>query len=240
LSAEGMQDDDAPAVEVPDPFDLFPLQHNMVTTLPDGYDIGQTKPEQPINTHDKFVITIVREIARGECVSLNVALGDSSQGNFASGNLDYRIYYKPREIERDELDSLLLDDLLADWIEEASLLKDYLPQPMRSTVFEVSHSWLWDSNELGDPLKLAAAKATLLKSGLVTIPELYAARNMDWRKAFRAAADAMGVTFADYQELVRDSIFAGAADPTTGDDDDNVEPTRQQQQQNAMRKATGK
>lgn len=227
-------------VEVPNSFDLFPLQRNMVTTIPDGYDIGQTKPEQPINTHDKFVVTIVREIARGECVSLNVALGDSSQSNFASGNLDHRIYFRPREIERSELEALLLDNLLADWLAEASLLEGYLPQTLRTRGVELSHSWCWDSNELGDPLKLAVAKATLLKNGLATIPELYAARNQDWRKAFSAAADSLGISFEEYQDMVRDAIFAGSAQPDVGDGDSDKaggDGSRVQPQQNASRKA---
>lgn len=240
VGADGLVSDGDDVVEVPNAFDLFPLQRNIVTTLPDGYDIGQTKPEQPTNTHDKFVVAIVREIARNENVSLNVALGDSGQSSFSSGQLDHRIYFRPLEVERSELDGLVLDNLLADWLREAVLIEGYLPQEMRTRSFgmEISHTWCWDSNELGDPLKLAASKATLLKNGLTTIPELYAARNQDWRKAFSAAAASMGLTFEEYQEMVRDAIFAGSAEQDTGDDEPAGEGARVQPQQKAARKAS--
>ena len=244
LGPDGMTDSDDDIIEVPNTFDLFPLQRNIVTTLPDGYDIGQTKPEQPTNAHKEFVISIIREIARNENISLNIALGDSGQGNFASGSLDHRIYFKPREVERSEINNYILDNLFEDWLFEAGLVG--IVDVMNKSWTNVEHTWRWDSNELGEPLKLAGSKAIELKNGITTIPKVYADKNMDWRNEFTAAATSLGLTFEEYQEMVRDAIFAGkGAEQDTGDeeedDDDNTkEPTRQQPQQNVARKANAK
>ncbi len=216
--------------EAANAFSTMDLKRRMMAALPAGYTAKQMQPEHPSQEYSPFKREICGEIGRCENVSLNVVLGDSSQSNFASGTLDHTIYFKPRQIEREDVANLILDRLFAAWLEEASLIEPgsggpaYLPQPLRIAGASVSHTWHWDSNELGDPLKLAVSKRTLLTSGLVTIPELYAARNQDWRRAFTAGAAALGVSFEDFQELVRDSIFAGKADPATGDDNPDAPP----------------
>jgi len=47
-----------------EPFDVLPLERRMMTFLPEGYDIGQIKPEQPTTTFDMVVRTYICEIAR--------------------------------------------------------------------------------------------------------------------------------------------------------------------------------
>lgn len=210
--------------EAANAFSTMEMRRRMIAAMPAGYTAKQMQPQHPGSEYSPFKRELCGEIGRCECVSLNVVLGDSSQSNFASGTLDHTIYFKPRQIEREELAITVLDRLFAGWLEEAALIEPgaglppYLPQPLRQAGAAISHSWHWDSNELGDPLKLAISKKTLLAAGLTTIPELYAQRNQDWRKAFTAAAASLGVTFEEYQEIVRDAIFAGKSDETTGDD----------------------
>ncbi|HUX16270.1 MAG TPA: phage portal protein [Phycisphaerae bacterium] len=225
-SSAAYYDADGEAVdpEVADAFTSMDLKRRMMVALPQGYTAKQMQPQHPGQEYSPFKREICGEIGRCENVSLNVVLGDSSQSNFASGTLDHTIYFRPRAIERDELVGLMLERLLGWWLDEAALIEigtarpSYLPQVLRTIGAAISHSWHWDSNELGDPLKLAIAKKTLLASGQTTIPELFAQRNVDWRRAYTAGAASMGVSFAEYQELVRDAVFAGGADTDTGDD----------------------
>jgi hypothetical protein len=96
----------------------------------------------------------------------------------------------------------------------------YLPQVLRKIGPALSHAWHWPSNELGDVMKLAAAKKTNLSDGLTDIPAEFARKGRSWLKSFRANARALGVSFEEYQHLVRDSIFSAkqtlAPDDETG------------------------
>jgi hypothetical protein len=214
--------------EAANAFSTMEMRRRMIAAMPAGYHATQMQPQHPGHEYSPFKRELCGEIGRCECVSLNVVLGDSSQSNFASGTLDHTIYFKPRQIEREELVLVVLDRLFAAWLEEASLIEPahggqpYLPQPLRQAGAAISHTWHWDSNRLGDPLKLAVADKTALASGTITIPELYAQRNQDWRRAFTAGAAAAGVTFEEFQELVRNSIFAASG--TEPVDDGSTSP----------------
>jgi len=222
--------------------DSVPLARRMITALPEGYQASQMKPEHPATTYPMFKREIIAEIGRCENVPYNVIAADSSESNFASGQLDHKIYFRNREIERAEAKTLILDNLFNDWLAEATLISDrgqsFIPQDIKSAG-TIAHSWHWDSNELGDPLKLAAAKSTALKAGLTTIPAEYAARGVDWVKAFASAARSLGVSVEEYQELIRNSTFASAgSEPVdqTGDGRDG-EPTKKQPGKAATSKA---
>lgn len=224
-------------------FSTVPLERRMMAALPEGYDAEQMRPEHPSTTYPMFKREIIAEIGRCENVPYNVIAADSGDSSFSSGQLDHKLYFRTREIERAEAKTLILDNLFRDWLAEAALIEPeagqqpYLPQELRVPNATIAHSWHWDSNELGDPLKLAAAKATDLKSGLTTIPAEYAAKGRDWVKAFKTAARSLGVSFAEYQELVKQSIFAASAEPPGSEDEPAGEPTRKQPGKAAVSKA---
>jgi len=228
------------------PFSAVPLQRRMMAALPEGYQATQMKPEHPATTYPQFKKEIIAEIGRCEGVPYNVVAADSSNSSFASGQLDHKIYFRPREIERAQANALILDNLLAEWLYEAAVIeagedsRPYLPQELRVRGASLSHSWHWDSNELGDPLKLAAAKSTDLKNGLTTIPAEYAAKGKDWVKAFTAAARSLGISFEEFQEMVREQIFAASQledDADAGGDGDGGESGTPKPGQAATQKA---
>lgn len=198
------------------PFSSIQLDRRMITTLPQGYHASQMQPQHPQQQYAAFKQEICAEIGRAECVTKNVVLGDSSNSNMASGTLDHKLYFRPRQIERDEIEKLLLENLLTDFIAEGVRIRDgngdmgepYLPQSLRDIGSTLEHSWYWDSNELGDPLKLAAANSTALKDGAKTLAEIYEGKGANWQRAFKSQARILGITVPELQELVRNSIFA--------------------------------
>lgn len=198
------------------PFSTTQLQRRMLMTLPAGYDAVQMQPQHPQQQYPGFKREIAGEIGRCESVPSNVVLADSSNSSFASGQLDHKIYFRTREIEREEANRLILDNLLTDWIAEGVRIRDgkgdrgspYLPAILRELGTGVAHTWYWDSNEMGDPLKLAAAKASDLRNGLTSIPAEYEAKGRNWIKVFSAAARSLGITVEEYQDTLKDSIFS--------------------------------
>jgi hypothetical protein len=239
--------------EMMESFSAMSLQRRVMAALPGGYTAKQMQPEHPTQTYAGFKREICAEIGRCESVPANVILADSSNSSFASGQLDHKIYFRTREIERDEANRLILDNLLADWIAEGVRIREgngdrgkpYLPATLRDVGMSIAHTWYWDSNELGDPLKLAAAKSTALRNGLTTIPAEYEAKNKSWINAFSAASRAFGITVEEYQQRVLDSIFApqpqlaenSDADETGSVDGDKPAPSVKRPAQAALQKA---
>jgi len=197
-------------------FSAVQMHRRMMAALPAGYSAKQMRPEQPTQEYSGFKREVASEIGRCEGVPRNVVLADSSDSSFASGQLDHKIYFRPREIERAEANGLILDNLFGDFIAEGVRLREghgdygkpYLPQILRTLGTSVEHSWYWDSNEMGDPFKLSAAKSTAMKDGLTTIPAEYEAKGRNWNRAFVAQARALGCTVEELKTMVRNSIFA--------------------------------
>jgi len=159
----------------------------MLMTMPGGWKMGQIKAEQPTTTHDQFVRTILMEIARCLNMPFNVAAGNSSGYNYASGRLDHQTYFKSIRVEQSHLDAVVIDRILSAWLDEAILVTDLLPLPVR-TLREFPHQWFWDGHEHVDPAKEANAQATRLASNTTTLAAEYARQGKDWETELRQRA----------------------------------------------------
>ena len=245
-----LADDDGsgPPVTVPNDFDLFPLTRNMVATLPEGYDIGQTKPEQPTTTHDMFVRTILREIGRGLKAPYRKVAGDSSQANFSSENHGELDWWRGIDETRKDLEYGPMDRMLAAWLFEARDLRigngdygaPYIPADVRRAL-ETSgllsghacdlpdHTWNWQAREWPNPQQEASADETNLRSGTDTYARIYGRKGMDYRKAHAQNAKALGLTVEEYQEKVLLANLVQHAPVAEVDDtkDDAAKPVKE-------------
>ena len=183
---------DAPPNGEPDavePMDVFELEARMATTLPQGWKLGQVKAEHPSTNHVEFVMSILAEIARCLNMPFNVAAGNSSGYNYASGRLDHQTYYKSIRVDQSHLASTVLDRLFRGWLNEAILVTDLLPRWMRTAApGTLEHQWFWDGNEHVDPAKEANAQATRLSSHTTTLAHEYAKQGRDWETELRQRA----------------------------------------------------
>ena len=209
---------DGDEIEVPNPFDLFPLQRNIVTTLPDGYDIGQTKSEQPVTTHEMFIRTILREVARCLSMPYNVVSGDFSQGNYSESNLGNQGYFRLLDETRKDLEYTELDRLLAAWLYEARDVRlghgdfgaPYIPPNVRQALGKITnnacdlphHTWNWVGHQWANPAQQADADQKNLRMGLDTWHRIWGRKGQDYRKAHASNAKALGMTIEQYQTEV--------------------------------------
>ncbi len=161
--------------------DTLEIERNMMTVLPDGYSLGQFKPEQPTTTYPQFKAEIIKEIARCMNMTFNIASGDSSGYNYSSGRLDHLLYHRANSIERDYFESHLLDRLFESWYDEAALTPGVLPSIPTSSL-PVRHVWIWDANQSIDPQKDAGAAIMLLEKGLLTEQDYQAEQGCDWEE----------------------------------------------------------
>jgi lambda family phage portal protein len=217
---------DAPPNGEPDavePMDVFELEARMATTLPQGWKLGQVKAEHPSTNHVEFVKSILAEIARCLNMPFNVAAGNSSGYNYASGRLDHQTYYKAIRVDQTHIASNVLDAIFRAWLNEAILVTDLLPRWMRTADFNtLDHQWFWDGNEHVDPAKEANAQSTRLSSHTTTLANEYAKQGRDWETELRQRAKEvalvreLGLTEAQSQP----AGVASELDPEMEEEDD--------------------
>jgi lambda family phage portal protein len=183
---------DAPANGEADPveaMDLVELERRMATVLPGGWRLGQITAEQPTTSYSEFKKEVLNEIARCLNMPFNVACGNSSGYNYASGRLDHQTYYKSIRVDQDQTALVVLDHILRAWLDEAILITDFLPLWMRTAAFrDLAHQWFWDGQEHVDPAKDANAQATRLSSYTTTLAYEYARQGRDWESELRQRA----------------------------------------------------
>lgn len=180
---------DAPANEdgeIAEPWEEIALQTRTMMTVPAGYKAQQFKPEQPTTTYADFKNEIVKEIARCVHMPLNVASGDSSGYNYASGRLDHQTYHRAIWLVRDDAEKLLLRKILLAWMDEAALA-GVLPQGLPPFAY-IPVSWLWDGFEHVDPLKVASAQTIRLNNRTATMAEEMASNGVKWRQHMKQLA----------------------------------------------------
>lgn len=185
----GVLHTDAPAggeADDIDPLDTIELERNSFLTMPAGWKLTQLKAEQPTTTYEMFKNEILNEVARCLNMPFNVAAGNSSKYNYASGRLDHQVYHKSLRIEQQVMADTVLDRVFAAWISEAILFAEFVPPALRGASWP--HEWMWDGNEHVDPSKEANAQAVRLLNGTTTLAAEYARQGKDWESELRQRA----------------------------------------------------
>ena len=230
----GIMYTDSAAITSPDnveAMDAIELERNAMLTLPKGWRMDQMKAEHPTTTYDMFVSKVLNEISRCLNMPYNIAAGNSSGYNFASGRLDHQTYFKAIAVERSEWEISCLDRIFAAWFDEAVLVPGLLPGNM-GAMLEVPHSWHWDGREHVDPKKEADAIDVRLSNGTTSYAREYAAMGLDWEQEMANQADALGMTIDEYREVLVAKLFA--ISPTAVDapedepEDEEEEPEEQE------------
>jgi hypothetical protein len=138
--------------------DLVELERNMLLTMPGGWKMSQVEPMQPATTYAEFKKEILNEIARCLNMPYNVAAGNSSGYNYASGRLDHQTYYKSIRVDQAFMAEKVLDRVLAAWLWEYALeaggqfvfaLHDSAG-PLGGRVLP-DHQWFWDGHGARGP-----------------------------------------------------------------------------------------
>lgn len=195
----------------PADFAAIEIEHGMMTTLPEGWDIQQMDAKHPNTTYEMVVRVMLNEIAR--CISMpyNIAACNSAGYNYSSGRLDHQTYYKSIEVDQSQLETDVLNRIFAAWLDEATYvdgLLDGLP-PMA----ELDWEWCWDAYPVIDERVDAEASQTRLKAGLSTLP-------LEWRRQGYSdfegqqakGAEALGATVSQYQKLLQFQLFGMTID----------------------------
>jgi lambda family phage portal protein len=182
---------DAPAngeADAAEPFEAIELEKRMLLTMPGGWKMSQMKSEQPSTTYAEFKKEILNEIARCLNMPFNVAAGNSSGYNYASGRLDHQTYFKSIRVEQSQMARTILDRILRAWLREAILIEGYLPSSLRRLDSTFEHQWFWDGHEHVDPAKEANAQKIRLANHTTTLANEFARQGRDWEAELKQRA----------------------------------------------------
>jgi capsid protein len=196
-----MSPDDGP--DLTSPFSSIELQKRMMTALPMGWDAGQMKAEHPNATYEAFHRAQVSEQSRPKNMPHNLAAGDSSAHNFASGKLDFTPYYMQVDAEREDGNDLVLDHLFSMWFEEASLRYGWML--IEGQVPE--HTWDWPSHPVADEVSKATANEKKLRTGQVTLSKIFSEDGADFEDDISLMAADYGVDEATMRQTLFHTIF---------------------------------
>lgn len=206
----------AEAADSETPFDTIPIERRVMMTLPEGWDMKQFDPKQPISTYKEVKREILGEVCRCVGLPVHLALNDSSEHNYSSARLDNQGYVKTRRVDRVRMESQSLNVIWSAWLAEALLIDGYLPQRVRSTYTDWSHTWMFDGDEHVDPLKEAGALKLRLDSFAETLGDYWASRGADWEEKIEQIAkerekmESLGLTVSDVSVAMKE-------DPETGE-----------------------
>jgi capsid protein len=165
-----------------DPMDLLDIERNMMTVLPEGWKMGQSKAEQPITGYREYVDAVLNEIARCLNMPFNVAAANSAGYNYSSGNLDHQVYFRQLEIERADLVRVVLMPMWRMWLREA-VLAGAVPR----SAFGIPVVWGWDGLETMDPVKQAVSNEMNLNNLSTNLRTIYGKRGQDWEPNVKQA-----------------------------------------------------
>lgn len=131
--------------EMPDELDenflTIDIERRAMLTLPAGWKIQQLKAEQPTTEVGPFTETILAEVGRCTHTPLNILLGSSRDYNFASGRLDYLLYWAQNDVDRSHCELVVMERLFRWWLDEALLIAGYLPD--KGDVREIDHLFIF-------------------------------------------------------------------------------------------------
>ena len=177
---------DAPAngeADAVEAMDTIQLERNMLLTMPGGWKMSQVDPKQPVTTYGEFKREILNEIARCLSMPFNVAAGNSSGYNYASGRLDHQTYYKAIKVDQSFMEAEVLDRVLEMWMREWALAT-----ASDIDLCDCRHVWFWDGQEHVDPSKEATAQQKRLESHTTNLAIEYAKQGRDWAVELRQIA----------------------------------------------------
>jgi capsid protein len=205
---------------------VIEIERRKIWVAPEGWGIEQIKAEQPTTTYGDFKRELLSEASRALNLPYNVAAGDSSRHNYASGQLDYQPYLKKLRRERaGEIEPQILSKILREWIREAALIGIIAPKFARQILDTnnigntVLVKWLWEDSigDHQDPVKAANADDIRLKNRTLTLAEYWARRQQNWEDVL----DQVALENDRKKELgITDEDEAGDK-KTDGQDDDD-------------------
>ena len=161
--------------------DVIDIERRSMVTLPAGWKMSQFRPEQPTTSYADFKREIINEACRCLNMPLNVGLGNSSGYNYASGRLDWQVYYQTIAVIRAWIGRIVCDRVFSEWLREAVMIPRFFDAKTTALIHNNTEKveWLWTGRKHVDPQKEASASDIRLGDGATTLVDEWVAEGKD-------------------------------------------------------------
>lgn len=162
-------------------FEVTDIKRGMFQMLPAGVRLNAFRSEQPVTGYGEYCIQVLKEICRCIPIPFAIAMGDSSDSNYAGGRLDVQGWVRQVTIKRSRYEQSL-NRIFKAWLDEASKIEGYIPIEDLGPPNRWRLTWFWDGFGHVDPQKEASATDMALRNLTTTLERFYASQGLDWRE----------------------------------------------------------
>lgn len=189
----------------PEDFATIELERNMATIIPEGWRLGQAKPEHPATTMEMFIRQLLMHFCRSMNVPFGLAAGTSKDSNFSSHKGDIRNLWQPEVRAEQELLEREVVNKVFRWFLEGALLSGLLDD--MPPIDQIDYQWYWDGIPPLDETDAATATQIRTTSGQSTLPQEYAANGQDFETVMAKGDATFGLPPGTYKRAVFQSMF---------------------------------
>lgn len=216
------------------PFTTANINKGMIAALPWQTQATQLKAEHPNTQYGEFMKANVAELGRPLGMPYNVSAADSSGANLASSKLDMQGLFQGIDVDRVGAELMVLSKMFGLWWAEA--VGEYAFNARADK--PLPHTWDWPQQQPTDARGQAIFNERGLKTGSITIPQIFADAGYDAEEEAQKAADFFGISSQDYKQRLFDTLLPGRTDSggaDGGDEDatsqiDQIEEDERQQE----------
>lgn len=184
------------------------LPRGVILSAPAGWTGKQIEPKQPTAAHAGFQASVINEAARCLDMPYGIAAANSKDYNFASGRLDSLPFFLAVGMDQRRTTRHIVRPAWRAWWAEARRVYRQDFGDLANSPEPPPAEWHWMCQPYMDPEAQANAFKTDLISGRTNHATEFARAGKDWRREFQKAADALGISLAEYQALLVDNMRA--------------------------------
>lgn len=190
------------------PSGYFEYQPNTIPTLPPGTTLkGIPGSGSSSADKDKLLRTMAGACALTLSMPTNLAIGDSSNSNMASAQVDIQPWKNKVNIDRFDLEPVLRQ-MFKQWWSRIQFFPGVIPRSARSELFP--HQYVYDPLfNHPDPLKCANARKVDLSSGVDMLSRIYAENGQNPKRAIEKEAKLLGISYEEMCNVILSSRVPG-------------------------------
>lgn len=194
------------AAQSPADFAEIEIAFNMLTTLPEGWDIAQVDPKHPGPNYNQFQMQALMSFARCTNMPLALAAGTAKDSNFSSYKGDIKSVWQPEVCtEQNRIELAVIETVFRWFLEDAVYvpgLLDGLP-----SISEIDHQWYWAPLPNLDEVEAATAAQLRISTGQSTLSKEHANKGTDYDTEITRLALDFGVDEAVMKQALFVSTY---------------------------------
>ena len=176
-----------------EPMGQFVYEPNMIPTLRPGMKLAGIPISRTAGDREKTLQVFACTCALTVQMPKNLALGDSSNSNMASAQVDIQPWANKVNIDRFDMEPMYRKSFKDWWA--IAVRRQMTVDIMRKYISLYPHVYVYpDLFEHPDPNKRASARATDLASGATTLNRLYSNLGLNFRREIEREAQTLGIT----------------------------------------------